>query len=267
MSDNRPIGIFDSGVGGLTVAKEIYKYLPNESTVYVGDTARVPYGNRSPETITLFSRQITQFLLKENVKAIVVACATASSVALDTLKQEFPQIPIIGVIDAASQNALEMTKTNGIGIIGTRATITSNSFGKRIKQLNTTTSTITQACPLFVPLVEEGILDGPIAQATIDHYLKEFKNTQIDTLIMGCTHYPLLEPLVQQYLPHVQLINVGTSVAHALHTILITNGLVSLDTNIPTHLCYSTDLTDNFTRIAQLFLNAPVELKRCCVDG
>ncbi len=262
MSDSRPIGIFDSGLGGLTVAKEIYHHLPHESTIYIGDTARVPYGNRSPETIISFSRQMVSFLLTKNVKAIVVACATASSTSLTVLQQDFPNIPIIGVIDAAAKKATEITPSGNIGILATRATIKSQSFVHAInmysKQGIVPSKITSLACPLFVPIIEEGILSGAIIESVAQHYVHQLGDSSIKTIILGCTHYPLITPIIQQLLPSVHLINLGAPTANALESVLGKNKIES--TNTPTHEYYATDVTENFTRVANLFLESAITI-------
>jgi len=187
-----PIGIFDSGVGGLTVLKEISKLISTENIVYLGDTARVPYGIRSAETVVKYSIECADFLFKKQIKMLVVACNTSSSVSLHVLRERFP-IPVIGVIEPGVRAALKVTKNGKIGIIGTEATVQSESYAKKIKSLNPNIEVISIACPLFVPLVEDGILEGTIAELVVERYLKDMKNSGIDTLILGCTHYPLLK--------------------------------------------------------------------------
>lgn len=264
MANNRPIGIFDSGLGGLTVAKEIFSILPNESTIYIGDTARVPYGNRSSSTIIQFTSELISFLIKQDVKAIVVACATASSLALETVKQQFPQIPIFGVINPAAKTAAKTTKNHQIGIIGTRATIASKAFSKAIKVHNSQANISTQACPLFVPIIEEGITHGKILDSAIEFYLQKLP-TSIDTLVLGCTHYPIITSKIQKYLPRTNLINPGKSVASSLKQNLEAKQLQSTNTK-PTHVFYATDVTPNFKRIAEMFLGFQIEIKTHHLD-
>lgn len=258
MSHNRPIGIFDSGLGGLTVTKEIHQLLPNESTVYIGDTARVPYGNRSPETVTQFSSKLVQFLIDRQVKAIVVACATASSVALESLQRQFSQIPIIGVIQPTAKTVAS-SHASDIAILGTRATIQSKSFANAILTTSPQTKIRAIACPLFVPLIEEGITTGPILEKVIDLYLQSLAQNPPTTAILGCTHYPLITDALQHYLPSTQFINVGVSTAHELKTILNTSSLES-DNSPVKHEYYATDVTDNFRIIAEQFLQSPLTI-------
>ena len=191
-----PIGVFDSGVGGLTVAREIFRNLPNEKIIYYGDTARVPYGNKSAETVIRYSRQITRFLLSKNVKAIVIACNTASALALDAVK-EITDIPVIGVVEPGARAAVNATTSGRIGIIGTSATITSGLYDRYIREMMPSAKVFGKACPLFVHLVEEGMLDDSVTVEMIHRYLDEMIQTDnIDTLILGCTQYPLLRSVI-----------------------------------------------------------------------
>lgn len=252
--DNRPLGIFDSGLGGLTVAKEIYRLLPEESTIYVGDTARVPYGNRSQKIVTQFSRQIVDFLITQNVKGVIVACSTATSQALPTLQKLF-NVPIYGVIEPAASEALQTTKNNHIGIIGTRGTIESKIFQKLLLKVNPKISITTQTCPLFVPLAEEGITRGKIAEAVASLYLQKFRQTPVDTLILGCTHYPLLELTIQKVVGNsVKLINPGLALAQNLKLKLTAADIAAPSNNIPFHHYFVTDNPDAFTKHAREFL-------------
>lgn len=217
---NMPIGVFDSGVGGLTVAREIMRHLPNEDIVYFGDTARVPYGNKSEEVILHYSRQIVRFLQTKNVKAIVIACNTASAIALEVLQKEI-DIPILGVVIPGSRVAVETTENKKIGVIGTEATIKSGMYAKLMKERDPEVTVIGKACPLFVPLVEEGFIDHNVTREVIDFYLKEMKDSQIDTLILGCTHYPLLRSIIQQYMGEkIKLVNPAYETAMDLKRLL-----------------------------------------------
>jgi glutamate racemase len=266
MSDHRPIGIFDSGLGGLTVAKEIYRLLPNESTIYIGDTARVPYGNRSREAVTQFTQELIDALLTFDVKAVVIACGTASSVALPNLQDAYKQIPIIGVIEPAAENAVSVTTSNHIGVIGTQATIASNSFGNFIKKSNPHIEIHNQSCPLFVPIVEEGIInDHPILLETIKHYLSRLRQTQIDTLILGCTHYPIISHAIADYLPGIHLINAGESVAEKLHRLLTKYQLENSGSKNPVHRYFVTDMNQNFETVAQTFLGKPIAIEKIAI--
>lgn len=191
MRRDAPIGIFDSGVGGLTVMREVMRQIPNEKIIYFGDTARVPYGSKSPETVTRYSEQIVRFLRTFQVKTIVVACNTASACALDALERDI-DIPIIGVVKPGAKAAAEVTKNGRIGVIGTEATINSQIYSDYIQNINAKVTIYDKACPLFVPLVEEGLLDDPVTDEIARRYLAELIDIDIDTLILGCTHYPLI---------------------------------------------------------------------------
>ena len=193
-----PVGVFDSGVGGLTVAREIMRNLPNEDIVYFGDTARVPYGSKSKDNIIRYSRQIIHFLQTKGVKAIVIACNTASALALETVKEEF-DIPIIGVVEPGARAALAVTETKKIGVIGTEATVRSAMYEKIIQGTRPDVTVLAKACPLFVPLVEEGFKKHHVTDEIIDFYLSSLKESDIDALILGCTHYPLLRSKIREY--------------------------------------------------------------------
>ena len=215
-----PIGVFDSGVGGLTVAREIMRNLPSEKIVYFGDTARVPYGSKSKETIIRYSRQIIRFLQQQQVKAIVVACNTASAFALDAVRDEF-DIPIIGVIEPGAKVAAAQTRNKRVGIIGTVGTVGSGIHAEYLKHLDPEITVFGKACPLFVPLVEEGWLHDPVTDEVAARYLKELQDKQVDTLILGCTHYPLLMDKIRQFTPdHIRIVAQGEYVAQSLRNYL-----------------------------------------------
>lgn len=221
------IGVFDSGVGGLTVAREIMRQLPNERIVYFGDTARVPYGSKSRETVTRFSRQIVHFLQTQNVKAIVVACNTASAFALDALEKEV-DIPIIGVVKPGARAALEATHNGRIGVIATEATIGSGIYKRYIEENDSSVNVIGKACPLFVPLAEEGLWEDPVTDEIARRYLTELIDIDIDTLILGCTHYPLLRSTVGKIMgDKVALVNPAYETARELKELLEKEGLAS----------------------------------------
>jgi len=210
---SRPIGVFDSGIGGLTVVRQLIKFLPNEDIVYLGDTARVPYGNKSKKTIIKYSVQNTQYLLKFNVKLIVIACNTSSSLAKALLKRCF-KIPIIGVIEPGIKKALELTRNRRIGVIGTNATINSNVYQGRIAAIAPSVKVFAKSCPLFVPLAEEGWLREEVTLRIIEKYLAHFKKNRIDTLILGCTHYPLLKSSIRRVIgPAIKLVDSAAEVA------------------------------------------------------
>lgn len=228
-SDNRyaPIGIFDSGVGGLTVAREIMRQMPNEKIVYFGDTARVPYGSKSKEIVTKYSRQIVRFLQTQEVKAIVVACNTASACALDTIETEI-DIPVIGVVKPGAKTAAQTTKNGKVGVIATAATIQSEIYTTYIKELRHDVQVIGKACPLFVPLVEEGLLEDPVTDEIAMRYLSELIDIGIDTLILGCTHYPLIRSTIGRTMgDQVALVNPAYETAIELKQMLADKNLLN----------------------------------------
>lgn len=259
MADNRPIGVFDSGLGGLTVLKEIEKILPDESFVYFGDTGRVPYGNKSDEIIKLYARQDAKFLLKHNVKYIVAACGTVSSVAIDTAK-ELP-VPFMGVVETAVMDAVKTTKNGKIGVIGTEATINNGAHKKEILKLLPDATVCTKACPLFVPLVEEGLFsasDG-IVKETAERYLRDMLKDGIDTLILGCTHYPLLSDVIKEVAgDSVKLINTGVSTAVKLKDELTARGMLREENSEPTKSFFVSDRTVAFSRVAKILFGSEI---------
>jgi len=231
MDPTAPIGIFDSGVGGLTVAREIMRQIPNERLVYFGDTARVPYGNKSKETITKYSKQIIRFLKTQNVKAIVVACNTASAYALDEVEKEL-DIPIIGVVKPGAKVAAEVTRNKRVGVIATAGTIQSRIYAEYIEGIDKEIRVIGKACPLFVPLVEEGLLEDPVTDEIATRYLNELKDLDIDTLILGCTHYPLIRSTLGRIMGEkVTLVNPAYETAVELRSLLAKEGLLNPSTN------------------------------------
>lgn len=213
-----PIGVFDSGVGGLTVAREISRQLPYENIVYFGDTARVPYGSKSQNTIIRFSEQIIRFLRTKQVKAIVIACNTASALALDAVKDEF-DLPIIGVVIPGARAAVEATTNGKVGVVGTEATVQSGMYTKVIQGMNPKIEVIEKACPLFVPLVEEGFKEHIVTREIIEYYLESMRNTDIDAMILGCTHYPLLRSKIREYMgDKIQIVNPAYETADGSET-------------------------------------------------
>lgn len=217
---NLPIGVFDSGVGGLTVAREIMRQIPKERIVYFGDTARVPYGSKSRETVTKYSRQIVRFLKTQNVKAIVIACNTASAYALDQIEKEI-DIPIIGVVKPGAKTAVEATKNGKVGVIATEGTISSKIYTQYIQKIRKGVEVIGKACPLFVPLVEEGLLEDPVTDEIAQRYLSVLIDSGIDTLILGCTHYPLIRSTVGRVMgENVALVNPAYETARELKQLL-----------------------------------------------
>lgn len=223
---NAPIGVFDSGIGGLTVAKEIMHQIPNERIVYFGDTARVPYGNKSKETIIKFSRQIVRFLQTQKVKAIVAACNTVSAFALDEIEREV-DIPMIGVVKPGVKAALKATRNGKIGVIGTAGTIASRIYPQYIKEMNPDANITGKACPLFVPLVEEGLWRDPVTDEIARRYLAELIDIDIDTLVLGCTHYPLIRETIGKVMGKgVVLVNPAYETARELRELLQKRGLL-----------------------------------------
>ncbi|MGH7703869.1 MAG: glutamate racemase [Gemmatimonadales bacterium] len=223
-----PIGIFDSGIGGLTVARAIFERLPHESTVYYGDTARVPYGPKSPETVRRYSREILQWLLGQGVKFVVVACNTSTAHALDALRAE-SKVPVLGVIEPGARAAVAATQGGPIGVIGTAGTIASNAYARAIGALRPGLQVEQVACPLLVPVVEEGWFDHPAAELIAREYLQPLIERQVDVLVLGCTHYPLLKPLLRRVMgPEVQLIDSAEETARAVAVALEQHGLLAL---------------------------------------
>ena len=249
-----PVGVFDSGVGGLTVAREIMRQLPNENLVYFGDTARVPYGSKSKNNIIRFSRQIIRFLQTKNVKAIVIACNTASALALETVEKEI-DIPIIGVIVPGARAAVQETKNGMIGVAGTEATIRSETYTKVIKSMNPDAVVIGKPCPLFVPLVEEGFAKHKITEEVIDIYLSDMKKTDIDTMILGCTHYPLLRSRIIEYFGEkVHIVNPAYETAMDLKYILEKKGIANQSGKPAVYDFYVSDAAEKFTQFANTIL-------------
>lgn len=257
MDTNAPIGVFDSGVGGLTVAREIMRQIPNERIVYFGDTARVPYGSKSKDIITKYSRQIIRFLLTENVKAIVIACNTASAFALDTMQKEF-DIPIIGVLKPGAKVAAKTTVNGRIGLIGTEGTIHSGMYAQFIKSIKPDVEVIGKPCPLFVPLVEEGMLHDTITDQVAERYLSTLKDKNIDTLIMGCTHYPLLRSTIHRVMGEsVNLVNPAYETAIELKKLLENKNLANVcDVDSPSSMYrfYVSDAAEKFKAFANSIL-------------
>ena len=256
--DLRPIGIFDSGLGGLTVFKEIVSLMPNENIVYFGDTARIPYGSKSKETVTKFAMQNTRFLLSKNVKIVVVACNTASAYAYETLKKSF-DIPIVAVIEPGAKAAVNATKNKRIGVVGTEGTIASGSFEKKILELDSSIKVFSKPCPLFVPLVEEGWTDKEVTYLVAKEYLEEFNEKEIDTLVLGCTHYPFLQDVIKKVLPDVMLINPALETARQVFEVLKENDMLNNSSEEPTYYFYASDNLKKFESVASIFLNEKIK--------
>ena len=257
------IGVFDSGVGGLTVVKELIRQLPYEDIVYFGDTARVPYGIKSKETVIRFSIENILLLLKHNVKLICVACNTASSVALPVIKNHF-RLPLVGVISPGVREAVYATKNKRIGVIGTKGTIKSRTYEFEIKQLDAEVKVVACACPLFVPFVEEDWLSGKVVLDVAWTYLKPLKDSRVDTVILGCTHYPLLKPVIKEVLgKNVTLIDSAKQVAIEVKKILMQGNILNKGSHRGKHRFYVSDNPEWFCDLAKRFLGEPIkEVKR-----
>ena len=257
---NRPIGIFDSGVGGLTVARELFKILPAEEVVYFGDVGRYPYGGRSKEIITKFSRQDVAFLNEHDVKFIICACNTASAVALDEIARD-SQIQMVGVIRPGAEAAVKSTTNGRIGVIGTNATINSNSYARTIHELNAELKVFSLACPLFVPLAEEGATDKEYTYLIARDYLQTMHDVEIDTLILGCTHYPLLKEVIADVMgASITLIDSGEETARtALDLLKDTNLVREHGSAEGQHRFYVSDVPDKFSQVATRFLGRVVD--------
>lgn len=254
-----PIGVFDSGIGGLTVVKRLASTLPNENIIYFGDTARVPYGSKSNSTVVEYSIQNTKFLLQKNIKALVVACNTASSIAIPELKKMF-DIPIIGMIEPGSKMALEKSKSNKIGVIGTRATVGNLAYSNEIKKLNESAEVLEKPCPLFVPLAEEGWMKHQATFEIAEEYLKELREIGIDTLVLGCTHYPILSEVIQQVIGrNVTLIDSGVASSEVIKTELEKLDLLSDSKAIGVQEYYVSDIPAKFKEVAELFLGKEID--------
>jgi glutamate racemase len=294
VSEAAPIGVFDSGVGGLTTVRKLVNVLPNERVLYLGDTARVPYGNKSPRTVTTYTEEAMDFLSERHVKLIIIACNTASAMALEAAERRSP-VPVVGVIEPAAEAALQHTLQHGkgrIGIIGTRATVQSGAYSKAVARLlaqqaqaepaqaepaqakegaNVEVEVIAEACPLFVPFAEEGWHYHPATRLVAEEYLASLKKADIDTLILGCTHYPMLADVIQDVLPNVRLINSGEEAVRVAQTILqkqaalreqTENSLRGGDVAHTSRVveCYVTDKSTAFGHVAERFLGFPLAL-------
>ena len=256
------IGIFDSGIGGMTVARAVEQLLPGYPLIYFGDIARTPYGTKSPETIIDYSLRNTDFLLKKGASLIIIACNTASSVATDRLRQEF-QVPIIEVVTPAAEKAITRTKTGRIGIIGTRATVKSDIYNRIITGRHPEFKVFSQACPLLVPLVEEGWISKRETKMIVRRYLHPLQNNQIDTLVLGCTHYPLLKEVIQARIGrHVHLIDSSVEAARHLQKMLQEHPdlVQKCDEQSVEHTYYVSDLTDSAQHVAARIFGRPMEL-------
>lgn len=250
-SRSRPIGVFDSGIGGLTVVSALRRLLPNESIFYLGDTARVPYGGKSAATVQRYSREIAALLLDEQAKSVVVACNTASALALPELERTLP-VTVTGVILPGAQAAVARTRTGHVGVIGTRATIKSGAYEKALRSLNPGVRVTARPCPLLVPLIEEGWLESPITDKIIMQYLEPLLQDEIDTLVLGCTHYPLLRSAIERLLGGgVALVDSAENCAQAVRELLLRQDLCAESTEAGKLHVTLTDPPDNFLRVAR----------------
>jgi glutamate racemase len=272
MNNEKPIGVFDSGIGGLSVLKQFIRFLPSEKYIYLGDTARVPYGNRSADTVCKYTKQCVEFLMEQDVKYIVIACNTASSVAMEVVR-DIANVPVIDMISPAVTAAVRATTNGKIGIIGTRATINSKAYTNGILNLEVDKQiqVFSQACPLFVPIVEEGWLSHPATRLVAEEYLKCLIQQNIDTLVMGCTHYPLLRQLIMELMPGINLIDTGEHAAvNAIRLLAEQKSLVEDHHDViskPDAVFYVTDVPSTFYEVAKLFLGFEVESPQRVVLG
>lgn len=256
--DNRAIGVFDSGLGGLTVLKEINKYLPNEDTIYFGDTARVPYGPRSKETIIKYTFQAINFFITKNVKAIVLACNTATARALSEAKLKY-DIPIMGVVESGAKAAVYSTRNNTVGVIGTVGTIKSKAYVKAIKQKDRNIKVIAKSCPLFVPLVEEGWSNKEISTIAAHMYLDELVEKDIDSLVLGCTHYPIFKRTIGEVVgKDIKLINPAKETALDLRDVLEKRDIMNSSVTKGECKYFISDMNEQFSKIASSFLRRKI---------
>jgi len=252
----RAIGVIDSGVGGLTVAHELMRQLPKEELIYVGDTKRCPYGTRSKEEVSKFTWEMVDFLLTKNIKTLVVACNTATAFTLVDLQEKLT-IPVIGVIQPGARAAIKSTETNEVGVIGTDGTIRSNAYEYALKSIKTDIGVESLACPMFVPMIEKGILSGEQADNIIEDSLQLMRgNLQMDTLILGCTHYPLIEAAIQQVIgEHITIVSSSEETARETSTILDVHQLLYIENRVPTHQFYATGDLRLFKKISERIFN------------
>jgi glutamate racemase len=252
------IGVFDSGIGGLTVLQKIIESLPKENTVYLGDTARAPYGTKSVETVLRYSFENTEFLVQKGVKAVVVACNTSTAIALTPLRDNV-SIPVIGVIEPGVRRAIKITRNKKIGVIGTEATIQTGAYTRALKEADATVEVYSRPCPLFVPLVEEGWTDNDVVEMTVKAYLGSLKQSGIDTLILGCTHYPLLKKAIRKFMGSgVRLVDSAEEIAREVETTL-KKAVLTRRNGKGIHSFFVTDAPDRFIKIGRRFLGEKVE--------
>jgi glutamate racemase len=255
---DNPIGLFDSGIGGLTVLHQIIEKLPRENTVYLGDTARSPYGTKSVETVLRYSFENADFLIEKGVKLVVVACNTSTAVALGALERKL-SVPVVGVIEPGARAALKKTKNKKIGVIGTEATIQSGAYTQALKEMDARVEVYSRACPLFVPLVEEGWLDNEVVEMTVESYLTSLKRSGIDTLILGCTHYPLLKKAIRRFMGRdVRLVDSAEETANVVSALLKEKSLERAKGKGSASF-FVTDVPDRFIKVGRRFLGEKVD--------
>lgn len=255
---DRAIGVFDSGIGGLTVVKAILEVLPNEPLLYLGDTARTPYGTKSAEVVSRYSFENTEFLVARGIKALVVACNTSCAIALESLRERY-DLPVVGVLEPGARAAATTTRNGKIGIIGTEATIRSGCYTRALRRIRPDFEIYTRACPLFVPLAEEGWIDNEVARSSAELYLSSMRKSGIDTLILGCTHYPLLADVIQDTMgSDVRLVDSATSTASAVQEALASRALAG-DGPPSSPSFFVTDSPDRFVKVGSRFLGANID--------
>jgi glutamate racemase len=260
LSNTSPIGLFDSGVGGLTVVKEMLRQLPQEDLIYVGDNARCPYGSRPANEVRDFSFEIMDFLIEQGVKMIVIACNTATAASLEEAKLRYP-VPVLGVITPGSRAAISSSRTGRIGVIGTEMTVKTGSYSQEIHRINPRLQVMSQACPPFVRIVEEGDIFAPESEQIIAEYLQPLTEEMIDTLILGCTHYPLLQPVIQKVVgKRVELISSAEETAREASLILADRDLLNRGNMYPVHHYYTTGDTGHFLQVAEQWLEQHIEV-------
>lgn len=265
MAGSRPIGVFDSGVGGLTVVRALMDRTPGEEIVYFGDTARVPYGTKSAQTVVKYSMQIARFLAKFDVKLIVVACNTASALALEYLADNV-SVPVVGVIEPGARAACSLTRTRRVGVIGTPSTVRSGAYQREMKRIDPRVEVTAVACPLFVPIVEAGYGAHPAARLIAEDHLRPILEADVDTLVLGCTHYPLLREVIAGVVgPEVQLVDSAEAAAARVEEVLLEKGL--REDGAPRHRFYASDTDSVTVEIAQRFLGEPVRLEPVEIEG
>ena len=258
MNSDSPIGLFESGIGGLTVLHQIIEKLPRENTVYLGDTARSPYGTKSVETVLRYSFENADFLIQKGVKLLVVACNTSTAIALEALEKNL-SVPVVGVIEPGAKAALAKTRSGKIGVIGTEATIQSGAYTQALKRLDPRVEVYSRACPLFVPLVEEGWLDNEVVEKTVESYLTSLKRSGIDTLILGCTHYPLLKKAIRRFMGRdVQLVDSAEETANEVSALLKEKSL-EREKGKGKASFFVTDVPDRFIKVGRRFLGEKVD--------